>query len=169
MLTRLLHVGFKKVHIIEWNGVERIEYITTLWKGQGILSEWQRFAIHEEACRVVDIANLGHEDKILYIVDPPCVCVRFNNKQCDDANKALHFNGRRRRWRFPWPFLIVVIDYFSQSCLKIDIKCILSHFPRLCGVEALWRHRWFTSEIGLSHPRVFLYVAWPQMLRIIQI
>ena len=31
---------------------------------QGIPSECPRFAKHDWACRVVDVANLGHEDGI---------------------------------------------------------------------------------------------------------
>ena len=41
-----------------------IESYTTLRRDEGIPSECPRFAIHNEACQVMDVANLGHEDGI---------------------------------------------------------------------------------------------------------
>ena len=41
-----------------------IEYITTLRKGQGNPIRVSIISIHDEACRVVDVANHRHEDGI---------------------------------------------------------------------------------------------------------
>ena len=39
-------------------------------QGQGNPPECQRFAVHDEACRVVDVANLWHEGGF------PCPCTK---------------------------------------------------------------------------------------------
>ena len=59
------------------------------------------------------------------------------------------------RMGFPSPSLNVVFDYFSHSCpkmCKICLKHTRRDFSRLFGVDVLWRHRWTTSGMGLSHP-----------------
>ena len=40
-------------------------------QGQGNPPECQRFAVHDEACRVVDVANLWHEGGF------PCPCIKL--------------------------------------------------------------------------------------------
>ena len=54
------------------------------------------------------------------------------------------------------PSLNVVIYCFSLSCLKMRKMCLKrtldATFLDFFGVDVLWRHRWFTSGMDLSHP-----------------
>ena len=56
------------------------------------------------------------------------------------------------RMGFPSPSLNVVFDYFSHSCLKMCKICLKRNLDAMFGVDVLWRHRWITSGMGLSHP-----------------
>ena len=53
----------------------------------------------------------------------------------------------------------VVVDYFSPTAFNplnktpfLPSKITRRNFSRLFGVDVLWRHRWITSGMGLSHP-----------------
>ena len=97
-----------------------IESNTTLREGRGNPIRVSKIAIHDEACRVVDVANLGHEDGI---------------------PESLPQYGV---WLF-FSFLPKMSKIMSKTYSWRD-------FPRLFGVDVLWRHRWITSGMGLSHP-----------------
>ena len=61
------------VHIIPIIPSQDIDCTTTLYKVQGQANQWecQRFAVYEEACRVVKVAYLWHEGWF------PCSCTKW--------------------------------------------------------------------------------------------
>ena len=131
--------------------------LTPHWgRDKGIPSECPRFAIHDEACRVVDVANLGQEDGIPESL-PQCGDWLFFSFLPENMQNMFKTHTRRdfsrlfgvdvlwrHRWIISgmglshppgWDNISPVVKIGGYSCPKSEKKWSLSGAP-LC-----WRHK----------------------------
>ena len=135
--------------VVRDNPLETIRIYHNSVQGQGNPTECQRFAVHNEACRVVDVANLWHEGGF------PCPCTKLwliifllsTTLHLHNKIPIFAFKNYFKRFLVRYPRQLKLI-LTSRHCMINDVtRCSLK---RSCLYRGRWRQLGKDSIVSLT-------------------